>query len=323
MRLTILPRIKNGPIPFSLGGDANLSNHGLTNNGGTADAKLLVGPDGLDLYGAGISDTGATTFGDPITDALEVVALPDLLQGVDEFIEHNRVMPGGRSDAKPLLAAGDGGEVDTLNVDGMLTQDNVRGVGYDRNIELGETSLEKSGVELLHLALARGGLEVLYGGKGSRDNGRWERGGKNETGSVRADHVDEGGGSGNVTANDAKSLAESTGNNIDLVHNGAVAADRFGGIELEIEMFGHAGPAGAVHTNRMNLVEESDGTVFLGEIADLVDRGDGAGHGVDGLKSNDFRNCGIDSLKEFLKMSHVIVAEDFLLGLGVLNTLNH
>lgn len=95
----------------------------------------------------------------------------------------------------------------------------------------------------------------------------------------------------------------------------------------------------------MNLVEESDGTVLVGEIADLLDGSNRSAHGVDRLESNDLGAVRRSSrlalpalerrgranysrlkrqlLELILEVDEVVVLPDHLLRARVTDALDH
>lgn len=71
---------------------------------------------------------------------------------------------------------------------------------------------------------------------------------------------------------------------------------------------------GAVHADRVHLVEEGHRSVAL---CDLGERCDVARHGVDGLRDDELRAGGVGPPDQLLKVPDVVVAEDVLLGAAV------
>lgn len=307
---------------------------------GIVKTKLAVSPEGSDLGRRGHANTSAATFRGPVGDTLETVAVPDRFEGVDKVINHVLVVAGGGRDTKTLLADGDSGVVDALDVDAMLGKEfvrgqlrrgsvaqqdrhNVRGVGDNRNTELSQAGLDDAGVDLLHLALHVGHLEVFDGLHRARHNGRGQRRRKDEARRIGADHVHERSRGGNVAADDTVGLAEGACHNVDLVHDGTVAQGGVGRVQVKIEVLRDTSAARTVHTDGVDFVQEGDGAVLFGEVDNLANRADGAAHGVNGLKGNDLGRSRVNGLQKLLKMGHVVMAENLLLRVGMADALDH
>ncbi|OWK22723.1 hypothetical protein AJ87_44560 [Rhizobium yanglingense] len=73
----------------------------------------------------------------------------------------------------------------------------------------------------------------------------------------------------------------------------------------------------------MHLVEIGHGTVAFGELADAMDRRDVAVHGIEAFEDDELRPLEGDGLQQFLKVSHVVVAEDLPFHSGLANPLDH
>ena len=118
------------------------------------------------------------------------------------------VVAWGRGDSEPLFTSSNGREVDGLNVNvvlgeqhvggflgegGVTNEDryNVRWVGYDGDTEFTESSLDFSSVDLLESSIVHAFSLVSDRCLSTGDNGGWKRGGKDESGSIRSDQVDE------------------------------------------------------------------------------------------------------------------------------------
>lgn len=248
---------------------------------------------------------------------------------------------GGGGNAKTLLTAGDGGVVDALNIDAMGAEKLIRGgladlgitdqnrnnvgrVRNDGNIEGSELSLESAGIRLLGNTLMRRSAEVLDRGRCTSDNGWGQGGGKDESWSVRANHVDKGGRTSNVATDYTKGLSKGSGNNVDLIH-GSLDGAVLGSVQVvgKVQVLGDTGTVRAVHADGVDFVEKSDGAILFGEAADVVDFADGARHGVDCLEGDDFGDRWVEGLEELLEMGGIVVAEDHLFDTRVLDALDH
>ena len=307
------------------------------------EAELLVGPDVLDLGSVRDSNTCAATFSDPLGSALETELLE---HGVDALHQVSNLLGGvagsGR-DTKTLLANGDRRVVDALDVDLVLRKEHVRSflregrvadqhwhdvrrVGDDGDVKLSELTLDFASVELLEAAITLELALISDRGLGAGNNRRWKRSGEDKARCVRSDHVDKVGRTGDVATDDTVGLAESTGDDIDAVHHGALdrVSRRTGGlVRFVVEVLGDTSTVRAIHANSVDFIVESDGTVLVGKIADLLDGRDAATHRVDAFKSDDFGGLLGHGDELGLEIGHVVVPEDDLFGARVANALDH
>ena len=95
------------------------------------------------------------------------------------------------------------------------------------------------------------------------------------------------------------------------------------GVSGVVEVLSDAGAVRAVHANCVDFVEEGDGTVFVGEVADFGDGADGAAHAVDGFEGNDFRAGGGQGSEFGFEVGKVVVLEDHFFGAAVSDALDH
>lgn len=304
------------------------------------ETQLRLGPDGSGIDSA-LDNASATAGGLPLRSALQSIALPDALERTDQVSHHLVGVARGGGDAKTLLATGNGGVVDALDIDAMGAEELIRGgladlgishqngnnvgrVGDDGDIERSELSLESARIGLLRNALMGRVAEVLDRCGRTGDDGWGQGGGKDESWGVGANHVDQGGRTGNVATNNTKGLSKGSGDDIDLIHGSLDGAD-LGSVQVvgKVQVLGDTGTVRAVHADGVDLVEKGDGAILFGKAANVVDLTNGARHGVDSLKGNDFGDGRIEGLEELLEMGGVVVAEDHLFNAGVLDALDH
>jgi len=169
--------------------------------GAIFQTKLLVGPDGLRLDFDGHSNTGSTTNSGPVCSSLQVELGEYSVDRGKEVFNLFVVVAWSWGDTEPLFASSDGREVDRLNVNVVLGEQhvgsflgessvtdkdgyNVRWVGYDGNTEFTESSLDLSSIDLLESSIVHAFSLVSNGSLCTGDNGRWERGGEDESRSV-------------------------------------------------------------------------------------------------------------------------------------------
>jgi len=73
----------------------------------------------------------------------------------------------------------------------------------------------------------------------------------------------------------------------------------------------------------VDFVEEGDGTILVGKVADLSDRTNATTHRVDALERDDLGRIDWELGELRLEVGEIVVLEDNLLGARVANTLNH
>jgi len=96
-----------------------------------------------------------------------------------------------------------------------------------------------------------------------------------------------------------------------------------GGVGFVVEVFGDAGAVGSVHADGVDFVEEGDGAVFVGEVADLGDGADGAAHAVDAFEGDDFGDGAGEGGEFGFEVGEVVVFEDELFSARVADSLDH
>lgn len=307
------------------------------------ESQLLVSPDRfLDLV-TGNANASTTTKFDPLGSTFDVQGIEDVVNSADEVFELFNSVTGSGSDPETFFTDGDGGVVDRLNVDAVVGEqrvgssfgessvanqdgDDVRRTWDDGDIHLLEPLLQDPSVQVLQPPI----LDVLPlisdASLSSGHNAGRQARGEDEAGSVRANQVDEVGLASDVSSNDAKSLAKSTSDNVDAVHDSSF--DRFNriascSVSLEVEMFGDASTTRSIHADGVDFIEEGDSTVLVGEVADLFDGPNGAAHRVHALESDDLGLVLGVLLQLGLKVLEVVVLEDDLLGAAMANALDH
>lgn len=159
--------------------------------------------------------------------------------------------------------------------------------GDDGHVHGFKALLEVDGVELLQPPIAHVGGLVLDRRLRSRDDGRRERSGEDEPRGVGSDGVDQGSRGGDVATYDSVGLAERGGDDVDPIHDGTLRTTS--SLNVEVAMLGHTRSSRSVHPDGVYLVEEGDGPVLFGEVADLLDRSDATAHRVDRLERDDLR----------------------------------
>lgn len=95
------------------------------------------------------------------------------------------------------------------------------------------------------------------------------------------------------------------------------------GVGVIVEVLGYTGAVWAIHADGVDFVEEGDGAVFVGEVADLFDGSDGAAHAVDGFKGDDLGDFWREACQFGFKVDEVVMFEYHLLGARVSDSLDH
>lgn len=301
---------------------------------GPERAAGLVALGSLEQVGQGV----ALGSGTKVIDATKVELGPDVVECLDEMSDISLRVTGRGGDAKTLKTTGDGRKVDGLDVAAVLAEEHVTGSlgllgradesgnNVRRVVLKGDTSGDQSvlglaSADLLQLAGVVALHENLDGSRGTGQDGRRQGGREDKLRSEGTDDVDEARRTCNVTANVSVGLAERASDDVDTVHDGARGAAV--GLNLPVQVLSNTCTARTIHANGVNLVEESDGAVTLGEVADLCDRTDGTAHAVNRLESDDLGGIDGDRLKLCLEIGHVVVLEDHLASAAMLDTLDH
>jgi hypothetical protein len=310
--------------------------HALDNIGQT---ELGIGPERLDDLCVLHADADEAAFTCPVRSTLDVKLLPHALERFDEVVTEDLVVAWGRGDTQTLLADGNSRVVDGLDVDLVLLEeeiggalsdlrvtdedrDDVRRVGDDWDVTVGESGLDGAGVKLLQATVACVYHLVLDGGLGTSHGRRWERCSEDEARCERANGVDQLGGAGNVAAHAAISLAQSTSDNVDALHDRALGVATVG-VNVVIQVLGDTSTVGAVHADSMDFIEESQGAVLVSKVTDLLNGTNAAAHAVDTLKSDDLGRFSRQRSELVLQVDHIVVLEDHLLRARVSNALDH
>jgi hypothetical protein len=247
-------------------------------------------------------------------------------------------MSRSRRDAQTFLAYGNGGVIDTLDINIMFLQqqitcffcefripdenrDDVGWVGDHGNVAVAKLFFHGAGVELLKAAVALVFHLVFDSSFGSCHSCGWQGGREDEARGERADRVHHFGAAGDVAANAAVCFAESSSNNVNAIHD---CAFRFA-VEMSIvvEMLSYASSVWSVHAYRMHFVEKGQGAVFLGQVAYAFNGANRATHAVDGFKGDDFGDIGGEGCKLGFEICKIIMLEHNFLGTAVTNALDH
>src|SRR5688572_23606086 len=94
------------------------------------------------------------------------------------------------------------------------------------DVQLSQPTLKCASVKLLHFTFFGRLFQILNGSFGSGNDGRRKGGGKDESGSIGSDHIDQSAGPGHITSHDPKGLTEGTGNDINLIKDASIVSER-------------------------------------------------------------------------------------------------
>ena len=94
-------------------------------------------------------------------------------------------------------------------------------------------------------------------------------------------------------------------------------------MSLVIEVLGDTSTSWSVHANSVDFVVEGNSPVLVGQITNGLDGSNTSAHRVYTLEGNDLGGVLGNSLELGLKIGHVVVLPDNLLGARVLDTLDH
>ncbi|KAI6755080.1 hypothetical protein HG531_004186 [Fusarium graminearum] len=274
------------------------------------DVELLVGPERI-LHVALLADTNESTLSSPVRGSLDVEASPDLINGLDKLVAVLLYMTGCRGNAETFLTNWNGGVVDGLDIDSVVVEkhvgsrlcglgvadqnrNDVRGIGDDRDVTSVHSLLDSSGVQLLESSITIVLHLVLDRGLSTSHGGRRQRGSENEARSH---------------------------NDVDSVHDGSARGTVSMGFPVKV--LSNTSTMRTVHADSMDFIEKSYGAVLVGKITDFLNGANGATHTVHRLKSNNLGHVQGQRSQLGLKILHIVVLENNLLGARVSNSLDH
>lgn len=111
-------------------------------------AQLLIGPDGGNSLGIGHPNAGTTAFSLPVLNALDLELGEDLIDSGNEVIHLFSSVPGSDCEPQPFLAASDGGVVDGLDVDSVVSEQGIRSdLGQNRVSDQNRNDMGRTGTE--------------------------------------------------------------------------------------------------------------------------------------------------------------------------------
>jgi hypothetical protein len=98
--------------------------------------------------------------------------------------------------------------------------------------------------------------------------------------------------------------------NINAIHDGSLGSTS--DVDVKVEVFGDSSTGWPVHADGVDLVEERDRSVLVGEIADGLDGSDTAAHRVDGLEGDHLGGLEGERRELGLEVNEIVVLEDHL-----------
>ena len=162
---------------------------------------------------------------------------------------------------------------------------------------------------LLVGALDLGDLQMRDGRRRCSRYSGWQGGREDEAWRMRAHRIDHGTLAGDIAAEGSERLGEGAFDHVDAVHH--------------VVALSNAGPARAVHADRMDLVNVGHGVVALGQITDPGDWRDVAVHRIDALEYDQLWPVVSSAHQQLFQMSDVVVAPDQLGAAGGAHALDH
>ena len=90
--------------------------------GAIEEAKLLVSPHGLRFVGSRLPDASSTANGFPVARAFDVQLVESLIDGANEFVHLFQRVARCHCDSEALRTNCDGGIIDRLDIDVMVTE---------------------------------------------------------------------------------------------------------------------------------------------------------------------------------------------------------
>eukprot|EP00126_Sphaerothecum_destruens_P002551 Sdes_comp15981_c0_seq1m5138 len=180
---------------------------------------------------------------------------------------------------------------------------------HHRKPPLLQKRLHLARIHPLLLPLNPAPLQMPHRGKRPRHNHRGQRGREYKPRRIAAYHIHHQLRGRYITPNHPKRLPQRPADDVHVMHH--------------VHLLGDACAGGPVHADRVDFIEKCKGPVLFGQGADVADGGNGARHGVDGFKGDDFGGERIGRLQQRLEMAQIVVAEDALFRAAVADPLDH
>jgi len=187
---------------------------------------VFIAPDGRGGFLDSTANTTTTTNLSPISLPLDGKCSESVIDCCDNVFELLKGMAGRDSKPKTFLSTSDGGEIDGLDVNAVFLEkiigclfglgsitdqdgDNVAWAGNDGYSSFRETPLHLTNIPLHELAISVIGFLIDDRRMGASDGYGRERGSEDEAWGVGPNHVDEFGGTSDITTNCAVCFSES------------------------------------------------------------------------------------------------------------------
>ena len=138
--------------------------------------------------------------------------------------------------------------------------------------------------------------DMAHTRQGGRNRGRRQRGGENEARGRGADEIDDLAIGSDVAAMAAKALGQRALDDINTMRH--------------MVTLRHATTLGAIHANRMHLVQIGQRAVFFGDVADAANVGDIGIHRIHTLKHHHFRRIGGGGGEQAFEIGEIVVLPD-------------
>jgi hypothetical protein len=194
---------------------------------GTCQTKLFVAPNGRNRFLDFAANSATAPDSGPVHLSFDGESGECVVKCIGNAIELLKSMAGSYGESETFLATRDSGIVDRLDVNAMLLEKvvgcllsldsitdqgghNMAGTGYDGDATLGKALLYFADVPLHELTVTVIRFLIDNRSMGTSDCDGRERSREDEARGIRANHVDELGRTGDITANGAIRFTKST-----------------------------------------------------------------------------------------------------------------
>mmetsp|Transcript_11840 Transcript_11840/g.22823 ORF Transcript_11840/g.22823 Transcript_11840/m.22823 type:complete len:319 (-) Transcript_11840:775-1731(-) len=251
---------------------------------------------------------------------------PDFVKGINSAFDHGLIVKWTRGKPITLSANRDSRIVDRLHINTKFLHEDVRTLlaklgifdHYrddvtirinERNATFLQLLFHERCTFFLDITLPVAVTEILNacqcacrhrGRNGCREN---------ETRGKTTNSIDDSCRSCNVTSVDTVGFTQGTGDHSYTIR--------------QPPQLGNSATFLAIQAHGMHLINVSQCTVFIGQVANLLNRGNVPVHGIHALEHNELVSFGITFLKKLLQVFDVVVSPNVLWDSSIPDTLDH